>query len=263
MHLLVTEYGSLTNGSRSVFCMRNIFIALIAFAVLFTASVAAQIVTITGQKKVYTRVKPISGYKKTFTIRRPIAKASTPALSRKISAAIDPVKVLDINIREELTETQWLSEADFEEVFNKDGVLTMMLWMEGSAAYSDGMTKYVVVDLATGNRLTPPDVFSDLPGLLGAVKKKQDAEVAKAVKDIRAEPEFPKDQDPKDLFEYTNLEPKDLENFAVDMAGVTFFYDYGFPNALKALEPEGEFRLSWDDVRPFIKKDGLLARFVR
>ena len=91
MHLRVTEYGSLTNGSRSVFCMRNIFIALIAFAVLFTASVAAQIVTITGQKKVYTRVKPISGYKKTFTIRRPIAKASTPALSRKISAAIDPL----------------------------------------------------------------------------------------------------------------------------------------------------------------------------
>jgi hypothetical protein len=243
--------------------MRYIFIALFAFSILFVASVTAQTVTITGQKKVYTRVKPISGYKKTFTIRRPIAKASTPALSRKISAAIDPVNVLEINIREEQTDTQWLSEADFEEVFNKDGVLTMMLWMEGSAAYSDGLTKYVVIDLKTGNRITPADVFNDLPGLIVAVKKKQDAEVAKAVKDIKADPEFPKDQDPKELFEYTGLEEKDLDNFAVDMAGVAFFYDYGFPNALKALEPEGELRLSWSEIKPFIKQDGLLARFVR
>jgi len=47
------------------------------------------------------------------------------------------------------------------------------------------------------------------------------------------------------------------------MAGVAFFYDYGFPNVLKALEPEGELRLSWAEVKPFIKKDGLLTRFVR
>ena len=92
--------------------MRNTFIALTGLAVLFVASVTAQTVTITGQKKVYTRTKPISGFKKTFTINRPLAKASTPALSQKITAAIDPVKVLEINIREELTETQWLSEAD-------------------------------------------------------------------------------------------------------------------------------------------------------
>lgn len=83
------------------------------------------------------------------------------------------------------------------------------------------------------------------------------------MKDIKADPEFAKDEDPKQLFEYTNFEEKDLDNFAVDMAGVTFYYDYGFPNVLKALEPEGELWLSWAEVKPFIKQDGLLARFVR
>ena len=244
--------------------MRNTFIALIAFAILFAASVTAQTVKIKGQKKVYTRTKPISGYKKTFTVRRPIATASTPALSRKITAAIDPVTVLDINIREELTEVQWLSEVDFEEVFNKDGVLTMMLWMEGSGAYSDGVTKYVVIDVAKGARLTPAAAFVDLPGLIAAVKKKQDAEIEKAIKELKANPDFAAaDDDPKRLFEETDFELKDLDNFAVDMAGVAFFYDYGFPNVIKALEPEGELRLSWAEVKPFIKKDGLLARFVR
>lgn len=244
--------------------MKYQIFALLAFFVLFVASLTAQTVTITGQKKVYTRAKPIIGFKKTFTIRRPVARAATPALSRKITAAIDPVNVLGINIREELTEIQWLSEADFQEVFNEQGVLTMELWMEGSAAYTDGVTKYVVVDVASGNRLKPSDVFTDIPGLIAAVKKKQDAEVEEAIKTIKANAEFAAAEgDAKQLFEYTAFEEKNLENFAVDRAGVAFFYDYGFPNAVKALEPEGELRLSWSEVKPFIKPGGLLARFIR
>ncbi len=236
----------------------------ILFAIVLLVPVCfAQTVTITGKKQVYTRTKPISGYKKSFTVHRPIAKAATPALSKKISDLLDPVNVLEINLKEELSDMQWLEEASFEEVFNKDGVLTMRLWMEGSAAYSDSVTKYVVIDVVKGEKLTPANAFIDLPGLIAAVKKKQDAEVDKAVKDIKADPEFAKDEDPKQLFEYTNFEEKDLDNFAVDMAGVTFYYDYGFPNVLKALEPEGELWLSWAEVKPFIKQDGLLARFVR
>ena len=235
---------------------------LIAGALLALAVPAfSQKVTVTGRKQVYTRAKPITGFKKTFTVRRPVVKAATPELSRKITAAIDPVKVLDIRIQEELTESQWLHEADFEEVFNNRGMLTVMLWMEGSAAYSDGVTKYAVVDVERGVRVTPSDVFTDIDGLIAAIKKKQDAEVEKAIKEIKANPDFG-DGDPKQLFEYTDLKTEDLNNFAADMAGVAFFYDYGFPNVLKALEPEGELRFSWAEIKPFIRKDGLLARFV-
>lgn len=242
--------------------MRNPIIAAIAFLLLFCASLTAQTVTITGQKKVYTRPKPIITYKKTFTIRRPIAKAATPALSRKITAAIDPVKILDVDINDELTGSQWLTEVDFEEVFNADGMLTMMVWMEGSGAYPDGVTKYVVVDVARGQRVTPADVFTDVPGLTAAVKEKQSIEIAEAIKVMKADPDFG-DGDPKALFEDTNFEEKDLVNFAADRAGVAFFYDYGFPHVIKALEPDGELRLSWSEIKPFIRRDGLLARFVR
>jgi hypothetical protein len=140
----------------------------------------------------------------------------------------------------------------------------MSLWMEGSGAYSDSVTKYVVIDLSNGTRLTPQQAFVDMPGLIAAVKKKQDAEIEKAIKVMKADPDFAAaDDDPKRLFEETTFAEEDLNNFAVDMAGVAFFYDYGFPNVLKALEPEGELRLSWAEVKPFIKKDGLLTRFVR
>lgn len=242
--------------------MKNQIIAVAAFLFLFWAPISGQTVTITGQKKVYTRPKPIIDFKKTFTIRRPIAKAATPALSRKITAAIDPVKILDINISEELGEYQWLTEADFQEVFNERGMLTMMFWMEGVAAYPDGVTEYVVVDVARGERVTPADVFTDLPGLVAAIKEKQNAEIAEATKAIKADPDFG-DGDPTALFENAAFEEKDLANFAADRAGVAFFYDYGFPHVIKALEPDGELRLSWAEIKPFIRRGGLLARFVR
>lgn len=239
---------------------RFIFLFLICF---FAVAGFAQTVKITPREQTYTRAKPISGYKKTFKIRRPVATAANAELSKKITAAIDPVKVLEINLPEELTEIQWLSEADYEEVFNQDGVLTMMLWMEGSAAYTDGVTKYVVIDTAKGTRATPADVFVNLDSLIAAVKKKQVAEVAKSVAEIKKDPEWAADEDPKRLFEYTDFTDKGLTNFAVDRAGVAFFYDYGFPNVIKALEPEGELRFSWAEIKPFIKRDGLLGRFAR
>ena len=56
---------------------------------------------------------------------------------------------------------------------------------------------------------------------------------------------------------------KELNHFSVNEQGVTFYYDYDFPHVAKALEPNGEFFVSYADLKPFIKRDGLLARFVR
>ncbi|HMQ03437.1 MAG TPA: hypothetical protein PKD26_05940 [Pyrinomonadaceae bacterium] len=242
--------------------MRNGSFALLLLLFIFVSGSAAQTVKISPKVQVYTRKAPIVGFKKTFKIRRPAAAAATAELSRKITALIDPVRVLEIDLKEELTETQWLSEADYEEIFNQDGILSMMLWMEGSAAYTDGVTKYVVIDTVKGTQVTPKDVFNDIPALIAAVKKKQDAEVEKAISDIKKDPEWG-DSDPKQLFEYTDLTEKDLANFVVDKAGVAFFYDYGFPNVVKALEPDGELRFSWAEITPFLKRDGLLGRFAR
>ena len=45
--------------------------------------------------------------------------------------------------------------------------------------------------------------------------------------------------------------------------GVAFDYDYGFPHVIKALEPDGELRFSWDEIKRFIKPGSLLAKHVR
>ena len=221
--------------------------------------VAGQTVVITPKKTVYRRPKPQIDFKKTFTVRRPIAKAATPALSRKITAAISPEKVLELNIREELSEYQWLEETDYKVLFNQSGVLCVELWMTGTAAYPDSVTKRVVVNIATGSPVRPVDVLKDLPSLAKMVRKAQLAEIAAAKKKMKSDP----DASPEELFGETNFTVEDFKDFSVDAKGVTFYYDYGFPHVLQALQPDGEFHFSWAQLKPFVRTDGLLARFVR
>ena len=65
------------------------------------------------------------------------------------------------------------------------------------------------------------------------------------------------------LFSETNFTTADFKEFSVNDKGVTFYYDYGFPHVLEALQPSGEFMLDWRTLKPFIRRDGLLGRFVR
>jgi len=232
-----------------------------SFLVLGCAlALQAQTVVITPRKTVYRRPKPQIDFKRTFTIRRPIARASTPALSRKITAAISPEKVLDFKIKDEMTEYQWLEESDYKVLFNQNGVLCVELWMTGTAAYPDSVTKRVVVDISTGNAVRADDVFSNLTGLAKLVRKLQIAEVASATKEIKKEdPEA----DPAELFSETNFTVEDFRDFSIDAKGVTFYYDYGFPHVIEALQPDGEFHFSWAQLKPFVRTDRLLGRFVR
>jgi hypothetical protein len=241
--------------------MRSILFAA-ALAALLTVSAFGQSVTITPKKQIYHRPKPMDAYKKTFSIRRPIAKASTPELSRKITAAIDPVTVLDIKLKDEMTDPQWLEEADYKVLYNQKGILSMELFMDGTAAYPSGSSTHVVVNLTTGNRARPADVFTDLAGLARIVKRMQTAEVKAATAKFKKDPDL-SDTDPKQLFEFTNYTTKELADYSVGNSGVTFYYDYGFPHVLEGKQPDGTFLLTWAELKPYIRHDGLLARFIR
>lgn len=221
-----------------------------------------QTVIITPRKTLYRRPKPIQSFKKTFTIRRPVAKAANPGLSRKITAAIDPIRVLDIDLKGEIGEYQWLEEADYKVLYNRNGILSISEWMEGTAAYPDGVTKYVNVDLAAGRRLAVTDVFQDLRRLAAMIKKEQAAEIKASIEEMKKDPESA-DVDPAQLFVDADFKPEDIKEFSISEKGVTFYYDYGFPHAIEALQPTGEYIYTWQQLEPYIRRDGLLARFVR
>jgi len=236
---------------------------LLTVLILITGSAAlGQSVVITGKKITYTRRKPDSEYKKTFTINYPKVKAATPALSRKIEAAISYRSILGLNLQEELTTAQWLDEADYEVVFNKNGVLCIDLTISGAAAYPDGVTKTAVVDIKKGTLVKTSDIFTDLPGLAAMVRKAQKKEIEEAVAEIKKNPEF-QQEDPADLFKEADFRRKNLEGYSINDKGVTFKYDYGFPHVIQALQPEGNFFFTWEQLRPFLVPGGLLVRLAR
>lgn len=241
--------------------MKTIVSAIVLAVFVFAAHASAQTVIISPRKVTYKRPKPMSEYKTTFTVTYPKVKASSPALSKKIENTISYSKVLDLNVQEEITEYQWLEEADYEINYNARGILVITLSMNGTGAYPDGSSKTIAIDLKTGSRLRPADVFTNLTGLTAMIRKAQRDEVVKALKESNEDPENG-DADSATLFAGKNFSAKDLDEFAVSGKGVTFIYDYGFPHAIQALEPDGRYSFTWDQLRRYIKRGGLLSKFI-
>lgn len=241
--------------------MKNKTIFFILATAVLSVPVFTQ-VTITAKKTTYTRPKPLADYKKKFTITYPKVRASTPALSKKIESTISYERSFDFKLKDELTDYQWLEDASYDVIYNKGKILCLSLMMEGSAAYPSSSTRYLVVDTSTGNQARPADVFTNNSKLLAKLVKMKDEEVAKTIADLKADPTM--DEDVSLFFNDAETYHKvKLDEFTVTSKGVTFHHDYGFPHVAQALQPTGEFFLSWKNIKPYIKSGGLLAALAR
>lgn len=237
---------------------------LILAALVFAGSsaAAAQSVVVTKKKVTYTRPKPIADHKKTFVINYPKIKAATPAVSRKIEGVLSYEKAFGFTVREEQTEAQWLEEADYKVHYNKNGLLCAELWIQGTAAYPDGSTKYIVVDTRTGKRVLPGEVFVYINGLVDMAKKVQKKEIADAIVEIKNNKDW-EEPEPERLFETADFTMDNLKGFSIDDKGVTFHYDYGFPHVIQAMQPSGDYPFTWAEMKPYIRTNSVLGRLVR
>lgn len=239
--------------------MKKSLILFITLTFAFAGAAVAQSSKITPKSTTYKRSKPMTEYKKSFVVVRPRISGVPSSIARKIENAISYERVMNLNIKEEQTEIQWLEEATYEVGFNERGVLSIELTMVGTGAYPSGYSKNVVVDLKSGNVITPDDAFANLPGLAALVKKAQQEEIKETRITLkRDEPDF----DGSEYFNKAKFTVKELAGFSVDKSGVTFRYDYGFPHVIQAMEPTGEYKYTWVQLRPFIKKGGPFGGFV-
>ena len=236
---------------------------ILLFVALFaglSSIVFAQSVTITPRKVTYKRPKPLAAHKRSFTVNYPKVKAPTPVLAKRIENSLSYEKIFNFKISEELRTIQWLEEANYDVDYNKNGILGLTMWIEGSGAYPWGVSKPIIINLKTGERVKPQDVFIRLTDLVAKGRSAQRAEIKKAIAEIKKE--NPNEQNPQQLFVNAKYNLKDLNEFSISDQGVTFWYNYNFPNVIKALQPEGRYFFSWADLKPYIKPGGLLAQFV-
>jgi hypothetical protein len=234
---------------------------LVLFCIFaFTSAAFSQSVIVTPKKTTYQRPKPSSDFKKSFSVVRPKVRGASPAIVKKIETAISYEKVFDFNVKEEINEIQWLEEASYTVDYNKNGILGVTLTVMGSGAYPSESSQPVVVNLKTGDQVLAKDVFVKLAQFAAKGKQKLDAEIKKAIVEIKRE--YPQEENPASLFENAEFSIKNLDRFSVSDKGITFWYDYGFPHVIMALQPEGRYFFGWAELKPFIKPDGLFGRFI-
>lgn len=238
---------------------------IIFFIAIFSITIFSQTsVTITPKKVVYER-KDVEepDFKKTFEVTYPnISGIKNATVKKNLEATLDYWKLFDMTLEESLGDYTWLDSFNYEVKYNQKSLLTIELIMEGSGAYPDGTIKTLVVDLKTGKRINFNNAFTNIGQLLVKIEKKQNEEIKQHLGELRKD--SPENADAaKEYLQEKTSNISSLEEFSIDENGVTFIYDYGFPHATQALEPEGRYFFNWVEIKPFIKKDSLLQQFIR
>lgn len=255
------------------FCLNIMKIKLLLFVCtlfVFTNIVVAQSVVITPKRVVYTRkIKDADETRKTFEVRYPVvSRAVSPTVLKELNNTISYWSVFETSLKESMSET-YLNSLDYKVNYNKNGVLDISLFSETSAAYPDTHTVNLVIDLKTGKPVTFDDVFASNsePKLAALVDKKLAAEKTTIVKSIDADRESYTDAESRDSAKQSVNELKftteNFNEFSVNDKGVTILYDAGFPHVIQALAPDGQYFFSWAAIKPFIRRGGLLEKFVR
>lgn len=244
-----------------------------AFLLLFAAASFsfAQTIIIKPKKTVYTRAgKDVPKEKKTFVVTYPLFNGTMPVAAKKnLEKTISYWRVFDTTLAENQGDYHWLSDLSYQVNYNKNGILDIALTMEGSGAYPDQSTKDLVIDLKTGEQMKFADVFKSgaLDKFAPMVDAKLKAEVAETIKSIDADKSSGYTREDNDSFKEQlnglSFTTETFDEFSVSDKGVTIFYDAGFPHVIQALQPAGKYFFTWAEAKPFIKTDGLLAKFIR
>jgi hypothetical protein len=240
---------------------------LIAAAIGF-----AQVVRITPKKTVYTRKgRDIPKEKKTFVVTYPIVSSAIPAATKKkLENTISYWSVFETTLRENQGEYHWLSELSYAINYNKNGVLDIALTQEGVGAYPDGSTVDLIIDLKTGEQVKFNDAFKSdsLAKFAEMVNAKLDVEKKEIIKSID-KGDFgdadgkEADDSLKEQLNGLSFTAETFDQYSIDDKGVTIIYDAGFPHVIQAAQPDGRYFFTWKEVKPFIRRDGLLAKFIR
>lgn len=266
MPFRVSEYGFLIQIMK---VPHSLLLILFVTALSYSTAAQSDRLLIVPKKTVYKRTgREVPDWKRTFEVRTPIIKTKLAPVTRKqIERNLDYWRLFDMSLRDNLQGDHWLSSCDYSIKYNRHHILDIWLTIEGTGAYPDAATKYIVLDIRNGKKLGLSDVFAQtkLSGLLNKIRlKMRESEAAldkelKEVLDIHRENEIQREFHP----DPSALELKNLDGFSIGDKGVTFIYDYGYAHVSEALEPPGEFFLTYAELKPFIRRDGLLARFVR
>lgn len=203
--------------------------------------------------------------KKRATVTYPVISGlKDPRVLGRVQSILQIKNVFDTSLAEYREDT-WLSEFGYKVNFNRNSILDITFTQDGSGAYPDTHTKHFTINLQTGSIVKASDVFepAKLESLSALVNRKLQDELKQIVKENSGPGSDAEDtRIIKESQEVLEFKPENLDEFLVGAKGLTFLYDAGYPHAIQAFEPAGRYFFSYSELKPYIKRDGLLGQFV-
>ena len=195
-------------------------------------------------------------------VNKPIVSGLPPGVLKKVQREIDPETLFGKRFENgEDVWKGWMDEISYETLYNRNNLLSLRMTMSGCGAYPDASDKTVVINLKDGKRLKAKDLFATQK--LTELAKKLDMLMHQEIeKDIAERDSQDEKDEARSALSTAKFTVANLDTFFVDDKGVTFIYDYGLPHVIQALEPNGEFLLTYRDLRPFILPAGPIGKFI-
>jgi len=156
----------------------------------------------------------------------------------------------------------WLREIDYTVDYNRNDILSLTYTVGGMGAHPSESQHRLSVRISTGRPLRVEETFrpEGRKTLAGFVDQRLQKAIAAKLGELeeadRAELQERLDsrEGGKPIFRVKNL-----EGFEVVEDGVAFFYEFDFPHAYLAWEPDESFVLSFQELWTFLEKKGPLG----
>lgn len=185
------------------------------------------------------------------------------AVEARANALVTAEKLIDASIDSLRDDAKRSAEADqpplgiqgarYEVAYNAHGLLEIDATHDTMGAYPSSHERRVVIDLRTGNAVSAEAfISSKAPALVKRLESMRAAEV----EDSAAE----RDELAAEIVRVARFTTDHLKNFSINARGVTFHYDYEFPHVIRALQPVGQFFLSWAEIAEYVDPKSPLAR---
>ena len=181
-----------------------------------------------------------------------------------LQASLAPKQIYNDEVAELVAnpkrENLWrVADTTYKIIYNRNYLLAGDFTVSEYAArpVPSAFTEHRLISTKTGLRIKLTDAFlgESVSKLKSLLKEQMTKEEAKSLKKFQSDSAAENKIWKEELAEGHDISDC-LTNFQVDDTGVTFFHDWRFPGPDLSVEPEGRYFFSWQQLKPFIRKDG-------
>ncbi|MEN9649621.1 MAG: hypothetical protein RL094_588 [Candidatus Parcubacteria bacterium] len=268
--LLITGAVFLFIGTRDTYSLRedDVFSTTTpADTVVATSSATTTLADARTSTHVYPKTieYPFETFTKKLTFPQ-LRNIPLKSVETAILEEIDIPAVTHSEINDIQSEEHGIVEMDYSVNYDKNNILSLSIGVDTMGAYPDYFTSNFNFDVRTGKQIKLEDIIAPrkIDALISLLNTKLAANVEDAYKFARVNnPDNREGECTVDTIKEQLPDSVKFDKNAIDMSitseGIAFYFEYGFAHVVRACQPEQVARMTYKELKEYLKADGLLG----